>query len=155
MSWDDAQAFIAWLNHKTGGNYRLPTEAEWEYAARAGSTTWYSWGNSIGSNQANCIECGSRWDGELTAPVGSFSANAWGLHDMHGNVSEWVEDCDNDNYEGAPMDGSAWTYGDCSNRMYRGGSYDDILQFLRSAERDEDTRDERDDDIGFRLAQDK
>ena len=78
VSWDDAQAFIDWLNAETGGNFRLPTEAEWEYAARAGSTSKYSWGNSIGNNRANCDGCGSRWDDDRTAPVGSFSANAWG-----------------------------------------------------------------------------
>ncbi len=92
VSWDDAQSFIKWLNGKTGGNYRLPTEAEWEYAARAKSTTEYSWGNDIGSNRANCDddECGDSY--EYTAPVGSFPANAWGLHDMHGNVWEWVQE---------------------------------------------------------------
>ena len=93
VNWDDIQGYIDWLNAKTGVTFRLPTEAEWEYAARAGSTTQYSWGNSIGSNRANCDGCGSRWDNKQTAPVGSFSPNAWGLYDMHGNVWEWVEDC--------------------------------------------------------------
>ena len=123
VSWDDIQLFIDWLNDKTGGNYRLPTEAEWEYAVRAGSTTEYSWGNSIGSNRANCDGCGSRWDNRQTAPVGSFSANAWGLHDLHGNVWEWVQDCWNKNYKGAPTDGRAWTSGDCGRRVIRGGSW--------------------------------
>ena len=122
VSWDDIQGFIDWLNSKTDGNFRLPTEAEWEYAARAGSTTKYSWGNSIGSNRANCNDdCGDRWNN--TAPVGSFSANAWGLHDLHGNVWEWVQDCSNDSYVGAPTDGSAWTSGDCGLRVIRGGSW--------------------------------
>ena len=92
VTWDDAQSFISWLNAETGGNYRLPSEAEWEYAARAGSATKYSWGDDIGENRANCSKsCGDRWAN--TAPVGSFSANAWGLHDMHGNIEEWVQDC--------------------------------------------------------------
>ena len=112
VSWNDAQEFIGGLNARGGGNrYRLPTEAEWEYAARAGTTTGYWWGNAIGDNRANCDGCGSQWDNESTAPVGSFAANAWGLHDVHGNVWEWVEDCWHGNYEGAPGDGSAWTSG--------------------------------------------
>ena len=135
VSWDDIQLFIDWLNARTGGNYRLPTEAEWEYAARAGSTTKYSWGNSIGHNRANCDGCGSRWDDDRTAPVGSFSANAWGIHDMHGNVWEWVQDCSNDSYVGAPTDGSAWTSGDCGRRVIRGGSWFHLPGLLRSANR--------------------
>ena len=82
---------------------------------------------------ANCYGCGSQWDGKKTAPVGSFPANAWGLHDMHGNVWEWVQDCWNDNYEGAPVDGSAWESGDCSERVLRGGSWGDEPRFLRAA----------------------
>ena len=123
VSWDDAQSFIDWLNNKTSGNYRLPTEAEWEYAARAGSKTKYSWGDDIGSNRANCDGCGSRWGGRQTALVGSFPANAWGLHDMHGNVWEWVQDCWNDSYKGAPTDGSAWTQRRLRRRVIRGGSW--------------------------------
>ena len=155
VSWDDVQSFIDWLNRKTGGNYRLPTEAEWEYAARAGSSTKYSWGNDIGSNRANCqnIHCGDSW--EFTAPVGSFPANAWGLHDMHGNVNEWVQDCRNYDYEGAPTDGSAWTSGDCSQRVIRGGSWDSSAWFLRSAHRGWDGRTFHIFSIGFRLAQDE
>ena len=155
VSWDEVQGFIRWLNSKTGGKFRLPTEAEWEYAARAGSTTKYSWGNSIGSNRANCNGCGSRWDNETTAPVGSFTANAWGLHDMHGNVWEWVQDCWNKNYKGAPSDGRAWMSGKCRQRVIRGGSWHTTPRGLRSAYRYGYTRSFRYDDIGFRLAQDK
>ena len=155
VSWDDIQSFIAWLNARTGGNFRLPTEAEWEYAARAGSTTKYSWGDSIGSNRANCDGCGSRWDDDRTAPVGSFSANAWGLHDLHGNVWEWVQDCWNNSYAGAPTDGSAWTSGDCGRRVYRGGSWYGYPRDVRSANRYWAPRSNRFDNIGFRLAQDK
>ena len=88
VSWDDAQEYVAWLSVQTGAEYRLPSEAEWEYAARAGTTTKHSWGNEIGMNRANCNDCGSQWDGSQTAPVGSFRANGFGLYDMHGNVHE-------------------------------------------------------------------
>ena len=133
VSWADVQAYLAWLSAETGKRYRLPSEAEWEYAARAGTTTVYSWGNEIGDNRANCDGCGSRWDDEQTAPVGSFGANAWGLHDMHGNVSEFVEDCWHENYTGAPSDGTAWTSGgDCGSLILRGGSFYDLPRYLRS-----------------------
>ena len=155
VSWDDIQAYIDWLNGRTGGNYRLPTEAEWEYAARAGSTTKYSWGDDLGSNRANCKHtlCGDSH--EFTAPVGSFPANAWGLHDMHGNVWEWVQDCWNDSYEGAPSDGSAWESGDCDYRGVRGGAWYSYADWLHSASRGGTTRARRDSEWGFRLAQDK
>ena len=155
VSWYDAQGFIDWLNSKTGGNFRLPTEAEWEYTARAGNATKYSWGNSIGSNRANCNGCGSQWDGERTAPAGSFSANAWGLHDVLGNVDEWVQDCWNDSYAGAPSDGRVWTGGDCSRRGLRGGSWYNNTRSLRSAGRHGYTRSNRFHNLGFRLVQDK
>ena len=135
VSWEDAQAYVSWLSEQTGAPYRLPSEAEWEYSARAGSRTKYSWGNDIGRNRANCYSCGSRWDGDRTAPVGSFSANAFGLYDMHGNVWEWVEDCSNDSYVGAPSNGSAWRRGECSGRVLRGGSWFINPRFLRSAYR--------------------
>ncbi len=155
VSWNDAQAFIDWLNDKTGGNYRLPSEAEWEYAARAGSTTEYSWGDDIGKNRANCDGCGSQWDNDRTAPVGSFSANAWGLHDMHGNVWEWVQDCWNDSYEGAPVNGRAWISGACNSRVIRGSSWNNNPWDLRSADRGWSGRSDRVNIIGFRLAQDE
>ena len=136
VSWDDAQAYVSWLSSETGVLYRLPTEAEWKYAARAGTTTAYSWGNEIGSNRANCDGCGSRWDDEMTAPVGSFGANAWGLHDMHGNVMEWVEDCPHESYAGAPADGSAWTAGGrCGARVMRDGSFFNVPWRIRAANR--------------------
>ena len=136
--WSEAVAYTHWLSDQTGETYRLPTEAEWEYAARAGTETAYSWGDNIGYNRAHCHLCGSRYAG--TAPVGSFSANKWGLHDMHGNVREWVRDCWNDNYEGAPTDGSAWMFGDCSQmHLFRGGSWSDYPSFLRSARRGRNT----------------
>ena len=152
VSWEDAQSYVSWLSRETGEAYRLPTEAEWEYAARAGTTTQYSWGNEIGENRANCDGCGSRWDDSETAPVGSFPANAWGLHDMHGNVFEWVQDCWNGSYAGAPVDGSAWMSGECSRRVLRGGSWGIIPRVLRSAYRDRDSTTFRYINFGFRVA---
>ena len=136
VSWHDAKAYVAWLSRRTGKRYRLLSEAEWEYAARAGTRTRYHWGDSIGRNRANCDGCGSRWDDKRTAPVGSFGANPFGLHDMHGNVSEWVEDCWHSSYRSAPPDGRAWTAGGiCGGRILRGGSWYDAPASLRSAVR--------------------
>ena len=152
VSWHDAVAYTQWLSSQTGESYRLPSEAEWEYAARAGSTTVYSWGNYIDVNRANCNGCGSQWDWRQAAPVGSFSANSWGLHDMHGNVWEWVQDCWNDNYEGAPTDGTGWLSGDCDRRVLRGGSWSYGPWNLRSADRLWNTTDFRLSLFGFRVA---
>ena len=153
VSWDDAQAYVSWLSAQTGEQYRLLSEAEWEYVARAGSQTAYSWGNEIGSNRANCDGCGSQWDDRQTAPVGSFEANAFGVHDMHSNVREWVEDCWNGSYEGAPADGSAWRNGNCAQRILRGGCWHYSPRALRSAQRFPLTPGYRlSIDIGFRVA---
>ncbi len=152
VSWGDAQSFVTWLSRETGEDYRLPSEAEWEYAARAGSTTKYSWGNDIGRNRANCDGCGSRWDNQKTAPVGSFPANAFGLRDMHGNVWEWVEDCSNGSYAGGPSEGSAWRSGNCAKRVLRGGSWGDDPRYLRAANRSWYTSGFRFNFIGFRVA---
>ena len=151
VSWDDAQLYVRWLSQQTGATYRLLSESEWEYAARAGSSTAYSWGNQIGSGRANCDGCGSQWDDSQTVPVGSFSPNAFGLHDMHGNVWEWVQDCLNESYGGAPSNGSVWQSGDCSRRVFRGGSWDYDPRTLRSAGRNWDSSDSRY-DYGFRVA---
>jgi formylglycine-generating enzyme required for sulfatase activity len=124
ITWYDARHYAAWLSRMTGQPYRLPTEAEWEYAARAGTTTAYYWGDEIGKGNANCKGCGTQWDRKLTAAVGSFPANAFGLYDMAGNVWQWVQDCYHEDYSEAPADGSAWTSGDCSRRVLRGGSWD-------------------------------
>ncbi|MBX9636898.1 SUMF1/EgtB/PvdO family nonheme iron enzyme [Nitrosomonas sp.] len=139
VSFDDAQAYLQWLSDKTGKQYRLPSEAEWEYAARAGTQTVYWWGNDIGENNANCSGCGSQWDSKKqTAPVGSFKPNAFGLYDTAGNVWEWTQDCGHENYQNAPNNGSAWTDangGVCNRRVVRGGSWFDFPQYLRSAGR--------------------
>ena len=152
VSWRDAVAYVEWLSARTGKRYRLPSEAEWEYAVRAGTETAYSWGNEIGRNRANCNDCGSQWDDKQTAPVGSFSANAWGLHDMHGNVREWVQDCRNGNYQGAPRDGSAWESGNCSARVLRGGSWLILPRSLRAANRFRYFSGFRLNYVGFRVA---
>jgi formylglycine-generating enzyme required for sulfatase activity len=150
VSWDDAQAYVAWLSQKTGKPYRLLSEAEWEYAAQAG--TGREVAASQGANMANCIGCGSRWDGRQAAPVGSFAANALGLHDMLGNVWEWTADCRNDSQAGAGVDASARLSGDCSRRVLRGGSWLSYLGSTRSALRDRDAAVLRNDGFGFRVA---
>ena len=154
VSWDDAQSYVRWLSERTGKTYRLLSESEWEYVARAGTETAYSWGDSISVNRANCDGCGSQWDDKQTAPVGSFEANAWGVYDMHGNVWEWVQDCWNDNYSGAPADGSAWESEECSRRVLRGGSWYFRPRNLRSAYRIRFTSVFRNffNGIGFRVA---
>ena len=153
VSWDDIQQYLQKLNQMTGQQYRLPSEAEWEYAARAGSNTKYSWGDDIGRNNANCGGCGSRWDNKSTAPVGSFDANSYGLHDMHGNVWEWVRDSYHSNYQGAPADGSAWTSGgDQGRRVVRGGSWIDSPNSARAAVRGSAAPVDRNLRIGFRVA---
>jgi formylglycine-generating enzyme required for sulfatase activity len=139
VSWDDAQQYVAWFTQMTGRPYRLLTEAEWEYPARAGTTTAYYWSDGIGKANANCNGCGSQWDNRETSPVGSFKPNAFSLYDMAGNVFQWVEDCYHDNYDDAPADGSAWTNGDCSLRVLRGGSWVDSPSSLRVANRNFET----------------
>ena len=139
INWDDAQRYAAWLSKMTGRPYRLLTEAEWEYAARAGTTTSYFWGDVIGNGNASCNGCGSKWDGQQASPVGSFKPNGFGLYDMAGNLWKWVEDCYNDSYDGAPTDGSAWTVGDCKYRVLRGGAWDSNPRYLRSAKRGQDS----------------
>ena len=158
VSWDDAQEYVRWLSGQTGRAYRLPSEAEWEYVARAGTTTRFWWGDEIGRNRANCDGCGSAWDARQTAPVGSFSANAFGLHDVHGNAWEWVQDCRNrNNYVGAPIDGSAHEWSGCDARGIRGGSWQSgtIPRYLRSANRGQHTADSRSflgvASVGFRV----
>ena len=155
VSWEDAEAYAAWLSEQTGKRYRLPSESEWEYAARAGTETAYSWGNEIGVNRANCDDFGSKWSGEQTSPVGSFAPNGFGLYDMHGNVWEWVEDCWHKNYKGAPSDGSVWTSGgNSAKRVVRGGCFMNLPQDLRCARRQSCIPSIAFYVFGFRLVQD-
>jgi formylglycine-generating enzyme required for sulfatase activity len=152
VNWDEAKVYVAWLSRMTGKEYRLLTEAEWEYAARAGTTTQYSWGDEIGNANANCDGCGSRWDNKQTSPVGSFKPNAFGLYDMHGNVWQWTEDCYHNRYNEAPKDASAWTTGNCGRRMVRGGAWLYGPSYLRAAYRDGFTIESRNYALGFRVA---
>ena len=153
VSWKDAQEYVGWLSQKTGRTYRLLSESEWEYAARAKTDSPYYWGAEAGEGRANCGRCGGRWGGEKTAPAGSFAPNGFGLFDMSGNVWEWVEDCGHRDYSGAPSDGGAWLKpGDCRLRMLRGGSWDDAVVRVRSAIRYWEFADTRRDVIGFRVA---
>jgi formylglycine-generating enzyme required for sulfatase activity len=152
VTWTDAQKYVAWLAKMTGQPYRLLTEAEWEYAARAGTTAAYYWGEAIGEGNANCVGCGSAWENLETSPAGSFASNAFGLYDMAGDVWQWVQDCYHDDYNGAPADGSVWTGGDCSRRIVRGGSWLIKPEFLRAAFRVGVTTDDRNSDLGFRVA---
>lgn len=153
VSWTDAKAFTAWLSRKTGKSYRLPTEAEWEYAARAGTETAFWWGRALVKGNANCEDCG---DGpqRKTLPVQSFRPNGFGLFDVAGNVAEWVEDCWNDTYRGAPANGAAWTTGQCSQRGLRGGSFASRSTFVRSPARFRYDQDVRYYANGFRVARD-
>lgn len=178
LSWHDAKAYVAWLSSKTGKPYRLLTEAEWEYAARAGTTTSYSFGNDlsglcrhgnvhdqtavrrIADQPANsriaiitrlgAAQCDDGY--AYTAPAGSFAANGFALHDMEGNVWEWVEDCWNDHYRRAPTDGSAWLAGNCGRRAHRGGSWTSLAWRLRAAHRESGTTGDRRVDAGLRVA---
>lgn len=151
VSLSDAIEFAHWLSAQTGQRYRLPSEAEREYAARAGSQGRYIWGDEVGHNNANCNGCGSAWDRKMTAPVGQFGANAWGLHDMHGNVWELTADCWNFTFDNAPTDGSAWREGDCTRSVLRGGSWGDTPFDLRATTRLRSFAGTRTIVIGFRL----
>ena len=145
LDWNDARAYVAWLNEKAGaarpelkgreGPYRLPSEAEWEFAARAGTTTARWWGEDIGVNRANCNGCGSPWDYKVLAEVDAFEPNPFGLYGMLGNVWHWTEDCWHESYAGAPGDGSAWTEQFCDRHVVRGGSWNNLPMFVRSAAR--------------------
>jgi formylglycine-generating enzyme required for sulfatase activity/uncharacterized caspase-like protein len=159
VNWDDAKAYVAWLSKKTGRTYRLLSEAEREYVTRAGTTGPFWWGSSISTRQANydatATPYGNSRKGEFrerTVAVDSFQPNPWGLYQVHGNVWEWTEDCWNSNYNGAPADGSAWTTGDCSRRVLRGGSWYGLPWQLRSADRFSTEPTGRNETKGFRVA---
>ncbi len=145
VSWDDAQAYVRWLSQRTGQRYRLPSEAEWEYAARAGTATARYWGDGIAPAQAN-------YGGNGTVEVGRYAANPFGLQDVLGNVWEWVEDCWNASYRGAPADGLPWTTGECHLRVVRGGSWSFNPRNLRAANRNAHNSGNRNSFLGFRVA---
>ena len=166
LSWNDAQAYVTWLALETGKPYRLPTEAEQKYTLRAGTATPFAWGGEVNfaCSHANVLDQASlaKFEGfpavecndgfVRTSPVGSFEANAFGVHDLVGNVVEWTNDCSNANYEGAPTDGSAWASGDCSRRVLSGAGWLDTPTHLRSAYRGRGTLSFRNIDTGMRLA---
>jgi len=147
VNWDDAQAYVSWLKQKTGKGYRLPSEAEWEYACRGGANQTY-----CGSDNADSVAVYGRKSGDKTQSVGGKQANAWGLYDMSGNVREWTQDCWNENYSGAPSDGSAWTTGNCGQRVLRGGAWNSIPTDARAASRSRVVSSYRNYNSGFRLA---
>ena len=154
VNWNDAKAYVKWLSKQTGKKYRLPTEAEWEYVARAGNQTRYTWGDELGINNANCKGCGSLWDNAQTAPVGKFKANGFGLYDLQGNVREWVEDCFYEEYGATHLDGSARLIGNCRMRGARGGSWRGTEDTLRTAKRRWSPIRFRSDMIGIRVVRD-
>ena len=171
VSWHDAQTFVAWLSKTTNHRYHLLSEAGWEYAARAGTSTAYSFGDDendlcdhanaadttlsdTGQEGIFALDCSDGY-GRETAPVGSYQANRFGLHDMYGNVWEWVEDCWNETYDGAPSDGSAWLNGECTDSGLRSASYLDARGgSLRSGHRGHQPRNVRYYNLGFRVARD-
>ena len=170
VNWHDATTYVSWLSEKTGKRYRLLSEAEWEYAARAGTRASFPWGDDVsvqcsyanGADLAHKDRYGRNWaapcrDGHVhTAPAGSFRANRFGLHDMPGNVWEWVEDCWHDNYDGAPSDGRVWTAGGkCGLRVLRGGSWLFYPRNLRAAFRNREPAGYRFVNAGFRVARDR
>jgi len=156
VTYHDAKRYLTWISKKTGHRYRLPSEAEWEYANRAGTVTVWWWGDKVGKNHANCKECKSPWsDGGKkvhgTAPVGSFPPNPFGLHDTTANVFEWVDDCWNKSYKNAPKDGSSWTQGNCRCRVIRGGSFYYYSKVARSAYRAKNPPNVKSYWLGFRV----
>ena len=154
VSWDDAQQYAAWLTKVTGKPYRLPTEAEWEYAARAGTTTRYWWGDDMRTGNANCKDCGQPWRVDAPADVGTFAANPFGLYDMTGGVWEWVSDCWHNSYKNAPADGRSWDEPYCQSRVIRGGSWRDGATYMLSATRFKYDSGVRYTANGFRVARD-
>ena len=146
VSWEDARAYLQWISKKTGLEYRLPSESEWEYVARSGTQGQYYVGQEISPDWANY-----GWNVGMTLGVGSYQANAFDLHDAHGNVWEWVADCWNGSYDGAPTDGSAWMTGDCTQRVLRGGSWHDSPTHLRSSNRHKERAGTRNPNVGFRV----
>ena len=157
INWDDAKSYIQWLNHKTGKNYRLLSEAEFEYVSRAGTTTTYWWGDDLGVGHAACTKCGSRWDrapGRLDRPppVGSFPPNNFGLYDTIGSVYQWVEDCFYQYHQVLLRDGSPWVGAGCERHILRGGAYNHFPWNLRVSARNYAGSGLRDSYIGFRIA---
>jgi formylglycine-generating enzyme required for sulfatase activity len=154
VSWDDAQQYVKWLGKITGKPYRLPTEAEWEYAARGGTSTRFWWGDQMRQGTANCKDCGEPWHADAPVSVGSFAANPYGLYDMNGSVWEWVNDCWHSSYKGAPADGRTWDESNCQSRVIRGGSWRNGPSYMLTSTRFKYDASVRYSENGFRVARD-
>jgi formylglycine-generating enzyme required for sulfatase activity len=152
VSWDDAQQYLKWLSTSTGKPYRLPTEAEWEYAARGGTTTRYWWGEQMATGKANCKDCGQPWSIDGPSDVGKFAANPYGLFDVNGSVWEWVADCWHNSFKDAPSDGHAWDQPNCTVRVIRGGSWREGASYMVSSTRFKYDASVRHSQNGFRVA---
>jgi formylglycine-generating enzyme required for sulfatase activity len=152
VSWDEAHLYLKWLSTLSGKPYRLPTEAEWEYAARGGTATNYWWGDKMKDGNTSCKGCGQPWTADSPPPAGSFAANPYGFFDMNGSVWEWVADCWHSSYKGAPADGSAWEGEHCSMRVIRGGSWRDDAGYMLSTTRFKYDASVRQSQNGFRVA---
>jgi len=150
VTWLESKAYLKWLSEKTGKTYRLPSESEWEYAARAGTQSEFWWGDDVGQEKANCRDCGPTISHQ-SQPVDSFKPNPWGLYNVHGNVWEWVEDCWNPTHEGAPSDASARLEGDCRQRVMRSGSWYYFSKNIRSPWRFKNDGRVKSYGIGFRV----
>ncbi len=151
VSWEDAKAYTQWLSSQTGHQYRLPSEREWEYAVRAGTRDAFWWGDEMQPGAANCADCGTRWSGRQPAPVGQFGPNPAGLFEVAANVSEWVEECEHQNYRGAPRYGHVWEGGNCTRHMVRGGSFETYSSRLRLTQRRGYPTRARSNSLGFRV----
>jgi formylglycine-generating enzyme required for sulfatase activity len=151
VSWDDAQQYLKWLSTSSGQAYRLPTEAEWEYAARGGTSTRYWWGEQMANGKANCKECGPPWSADAPANVGSFAANGYGLHDTSGGVWEWVADCWHNSFKDAPSDSRAWDQAACTVRVIRGGSWREGAAYMVASTRFKYDASVRHSQNGFRV----
>lgn len=154
VSWEDAQTYVKWLSKTTGKPYRLPTEVEWEYAARGGTSTRFWWGAQLQNGKAACKDCGPPWQKEAPSPVGSYASNPFGLYDVNGNVWEWVSDCWHSSYKGAPADARAWDEANCRVRVIRGGSWLDGADYMPSSTRFRYDASVRYTQNGFRIARD-
>ena len=151
VTWDEAVTYTRWLSQQTGHSYRLPSEAEWEYAAAAETTTPYWWGDKIGKDWARCHDCSTDLRPSGPIQISSFKPNRFGLYDTAGNVLEWVQDCYHPFYLGAPTDGRAWETGNCYFRVVRGGAYTSASTSLRTRKRDRYRKDQGYQNIGFRV----
>ncbi|MCP3686827.1 MAG: formylglycine-generating enzyme family protein, partial [Gammaproteobacteria bacterium] len=152
VSWEDALAYTKWLGKQTGKNYRLLSEAEWEYVARAGTRTSYWWGTTAGTSNAHCFNCKSVYNTSKPAKIGTYKPNAFGLYDTAGNLFEWVHDCYHENYTGAPSDGSVWEGGNCNYRVARGGAFRSPASSMRVENREKLKNGRGQYNVGIRVA---